>query len=87
VPHMGWNRLVVHRDDPLLDGLGADAQAFFVHSFAAPVTDDTLASATHGERFAAVSRRGRCHGAQFHPERSSAAGARLLENFLRGAAA
>ena len=82
VPHMGWNRLDALRDDPLLAGLEADASAYFVHSYAAPVTADTVAICTHGIDFAAVVRRGHCQGAQFHPERSAAVGARLLENFL-----
>lgn len=82
VPHMGWNTLVACREDPLLVGLEQGQQAYFVHSYAAPVTDDTLATSTHGIGFAAVVRRGNCRGAQFHPERSAAVGARLLENFL-----
>ncbi|TZF90060.1 imidazole glycerol phosphate synthase subunit HisH [Cognatilysobacter lacus] len=82
VPHMGWNTLQAVRPDALLEGVRADAQAYFVHSYAAPVTDDALATCTHGETFAAVVRRGNRMGAQFHPERSAAVGARLLENFL-----
>lgn len=82
VPHMGWNALQQERDDPLLTGMTSGAQAYFVHSYAVPVGDYTLASATHGEAFSAIVRRGRCWGAQFHPERSAAVGARLLENFL-----
>ncbi len=87
VPHMGWNRLRPLRDDPLLAGLEADPSAYFVHGFAAPVTADTVAACTHGIEFAAVVRRGHCRGAQFHPERSGAVGARLLENFLKGSTA
>lgn len=82
VPHMGWNALRQRRDDALLAGMTAGAQAYFVHSYAAPVGEDTLATASHGQEFSAVVRRGRCWGAQFHPERSAAVGARLLENFL-----
>lgn len=82
VPHMGWNRLQPLRTDPLLDGIPADAHAYFVHGYAVPVTDDCVAASGHGARFAAVVRRGRLCGAQFHPERSSAVGARLLRNFL-----
>ncbi|RPE82006.1 imidazole glycerol phosphate synthase subunit HisH [Vulcaniibacterium tengchongense] len=82
VPHMGWNALARRREDPLLAGIGDGAQAYFVHGYAAPVSADTLAASEHGEAFAAVVRRGRCWGAQFHPERSAAVGARLLENFL-----
>lgn len=82
VPHMGWNGLQPLRDDPLLGGVRPDEQAYFVHSYAAPVTEDTLATATHGEEFAAIVRRRHCWGAQFHPERSAAVGAKLLQNFL-----
>jgi len=83
VPHMGWNRLRPTRPSSLLDGIADGAQAYFVHSFAAPVTGDCLARCGHGEDFAAVVQRGNVAGAQFHPERSAATGARLLENFLR----
>ncbi len=83
VPHMGWNRLQPTRASSLLDGIADSAQAYFVHSYAAPVTDDCLARCGHGEDFAAVVQRGNVAGAQFHPERSAATGARLLENFLR----
>jgi len=80
---MGWNRLRPTRADPLLDGIADGAQAYFVHSFAAPVTDDCLARCEHGQPFAAMVRRGNVAGAQFHPERSGAVGARLLQNFLQ----
>lgn len=85
VPHMGWNLLQKHEpaaDARLLAGIGERDQAYFVHSYAAPVTADTLASASYGVRFTAVAGRGRCFGAQFHPERSAATGSRLLANFL-----
>ncbi|MEI7038171.1 imidazole glycerol phosphate synthase subunit HisH [Fulvimonas yonginensis] len=82
VPHMGWNRLCAVRPHPLLHGLADDAQAYFVHSYAVPVGDDTLASAEHGQAFSAVIGRGNFFGMQFHPERSAAVGARLLRNFL-----
>jgi glutamine amidotransferase len=82
VPHMGWNALKPYRDDALLAGILPDAQAYFVHGYAAPVGEATLATATHGEEFSAIVRRGNCWGAQFHPERSGPVGARLLENFL-----
>jgi len=82
VPHMGWNTLSPKRETPLLAGLGADARFYFVHSFAGPVNEFTVASCTHGTAFAAVVQRGNFSGTQFHPERSGAAGARLLRNFL-----
>ena len=83
VPHMGWNRLRPVRADSLLAGVAEGAQAYFVHSFAAPVTADCLATCDHGQPFAAMVRRGNVAGAQFHPERSGAVGARLLQNFLQ----
>ncbi len=82
-PHMGWNALTGVADDPLLDGIGDGDHAYFVHGYAAPVGDDTLAASNHGAPFAAIVRRGLALGAQFHPERSAATGARLLANFLR----
>jgi imidazole glycerol-phosphate synthase subunit HisH len=82
VPHMGWNQLQVLRGDTLLQGIGDDAQAYFVHSYAAPVTKECIAACAHGNRFAAVVRRDNIMGAQFHPERSASAGAMLLRNFL-----
>ena len=66
----------------LVDGIENGEQAYFVHSFAAPITADTLATSVHGGRFTAVAGRGRCFGAQFHPERSADVGSRLLANFL-----
>lgn len=83
VPHMGWNTLEQVAPSSLLAGIGSDACAYFVHGYAAPVTADCIATCSHGERFAAVVARGRVAGAQFHPERSSATGARLLANFLQ----
>ncbi len=82
VPHMGWNRLQRERDSALLQNIAEGAQAYFVHSYAAPVGDLTLASSTHGEGFSAIVRRGNVAGAQFHPERSAAVGAQLLKNFM-----
>ncbi len=82
VPHMGWNRLSLRREDPVLAGFSDGDHAYFVHSYAAPPTEDCVASSDHGRAFAAVVRRGNVVGAQFHPERSSTAGARLLRNFL-----
>jgi imidazole glycerol-phosphate synthase subunit HisH len=82
VPHMGWNELRHLKCDPLLHGVASGDHAYFLHSYAAPLTEHTLASADYGVAVAAVVRRGNFWGTQFHPERSSTTGARVLENFL-----
>lgn len=82
VPNMGWCRLAAVQPHFLLDGIGEGEYFYFLHSYALPVSDATLASATHAGPFAAVVGRDNFVAAQFHPERSSAAGARILENFL-----
>jgi len=82
IPHMGWNRLRVESDDPLLADLDDEAYAYFVHSYAAPVSAATIASTDYGAPFSAIVRQGNVCGMQFHPERSAAVGARLLQNFL-----
>jgi glutamine amidotransferase len=90
IPHMGWNQLELahepleaRRPDPLLEGIGINEYAYFVHSYAAGVSEFTLASTTHGRRLSAVIRRKNFWGTQFHPERSGKTGVRVLENFLR----
>jgi imidazole glycerol-phosphate synthase subunit HisH len=81
IPHMGWNRIHVQSDHPICFGL--DNQfAYYVHSFAAPVSEFTIATTTHGRAFSAIVARNNFVGAQFHPERSQNAGAQLLKNFL-----
>jgi glutamine amidotransferase len=82
---MGWNRLVFERGahHPLLDGIDVGAHVYFVHSYYAPVSEQTLATTHHGVDLTAIAARENFFGCQFHPERSSRAGARLLENFLR----
>ena len=90
VPHMGWNTLDLERGCPLLAGLTGPDYAYFVHSYALPVNEATVASCRYGNRFSACVAWGNFFGAQFHPERSAHVGARLLRNFLaigRGATA
>ena len=83
VPHMGWNELRTLRADPLLEGVGKGEHAYFVHSYAAPVIEDTVASTMYGTSMSAIVRRRNYWGAQFHPERSGATGAQILKNFLK----
>jgi glutamine amidotransferase len=82
VPHIGWNTVEIRRDSPLLAGIGGDEYAYFVHSYALPVTDATVASTQYGSSFSACVEWGNFFGAQFHPERSATVGARVLRNFL-----
>ena len=82
VPHMGWNQLHPLRADPLCAGIADGDYLYFVHSYAAPVSRDTLATCEYGSSFSAVVQRGNFRGVQFHPERSATTGARLLANFL-----
>lgn len=82
VPHVGWNALEQRRPSRILRGVPDAAQAYFTHSFVAPVGDACVAVTTHGTPFASVVESGRVFGAQFHPEKSGTVGLRLLENFL-----
>lgn len=83
VPHMGWNSIWPTRPAPLLEGLPAGAAMYFVHGFAAAHDEACIARCVHGRPFAAAVQRDQVFGVQFHPERSGAAGARVLANFLR----
>lgn len=82
VPHMGWSRLTIDREDPLLEGVRSGEYAYFVHGFVCPDGPATLARADYGGPVPAVVRSDNRWGCQFHPERSAAAGARILTNFL-----
>jgi len=83
VPHMGWNQLEFNRSTALLNDIAAGDYVYFVHSYAAPLGEATLATTTYGDSFTAVVQRDNVYGAQFHPERSARVGAQLLRNFLR----
>ena len=84
VPHMGWNALEVARGHPLLEGEPQGAHMYFTHSFALKPAnpDDVVAFADHGGLFVAAVARDNVAGVQFHPEKSQAAGLKLLANFL-----
>ncbi len=81
-PHMGWNTLTPLKDDPILKGVTEGDFAYFVHSFAAAISDATLVSSEYGSPFSAIVRQNNVWGCQFHPERSSKTGAQILKNFL-----
>ena len=82
VPHIGWEPVRGERDSRLTDGIPSETPFYFVHSFAPrPHAEDLLGSAVYGNRFACAAERDNVFGVQFHPEKSSAAGLRLLSNF------
>lgn len=87
VPHMGWNQLCVTQTDPLLNFVTSGDYAYFVHSYyMEPNPEYTLATVNYGELAAAIVRKDNFVGMQFHPEKSGAAGMKLLENFCTGSA-
>ncbi|MGX8272894.1 imidazole glycerol phosphate synthase subunit HisH [Brevundimonas diminuta] len=81
-PHMGWSRLTIRRDDPLLEGVQSGDWTYFVHGYVCPDGPATLAAADYGIAVPAVVNSANRWGCQFHPERSAAPGARILKNFL-----
>ena len=83
VPHIGWNEVAFTRSSPLLEGLGEHATFYHVHSFVALPDEegDVLGRGDYGGPFTSIVGRGDVYGVQFHPEKSSAAGLRLLANF------
>jgi glutamine amidotransferase len=82
VPHIGWSPVRWERDSRLAEGIDSETPFYFVHSFAPqPSEDELLGSAEYGTRFACAAERDNVFGVQFHPEKSSAAGLRLLSNF------
>lgn len=82
VPHIGWSPVRWERESRLTEGIPTETPFYFVHSFAPrPAEDELLGTAAYGARFACAAERGDLFGVQFHPEKSSAAGLRLLSNF------
>ena len=82
VPHVGWNDLQMRRPSRLLGGLPPGTQAYFTHSYAAPVTDACVATTEHASVFASVVERNNVFGVQFHPEKSSKGGLQILRSFV-----
>jgi glutamine amidotransferase len=82
VPHIGWSPVRWERGSRLAEGIESETPFYFVHSFAPrPEAGDLLGTAVYGARFACAAERDNVFGVQFHPEKSSAAGLRLLANF------
>ena len=85
IPHMGWNQIEPRTPHPLLQGLGAGAHAYFVHSYHFRLANpaDLVAVTDYGGPLTAMIGYGNLAGTQFHPEKSQEAGLRLIGNFLR----
>jgi len=82
IPHIGWSPVHWEKESRLSEGIASDTPFYLVHSFAPrPVAADVLGTAAYGQRFACAAERDNVFGVQFHPEKSSAAGLRLLSNF------
>jgi glutamine amidotransferase len=84
LPHIGWNSVDIARVHPLFDGVADGSYFYFVHSFAPDPADESVvvARTTHGRPFASAVAQGSLFGLQFHPEKSSEAGLRVLSNFV-----
>ncbi len=82
LPHMGWNTLSEISDHPVFDGITTDDYFYFVHGLHAPASEYTIASCDYGQTFSAGLCKDNFVGVQFHPERSSSAGAKIIKNFL-----
>jgi glutamine amidotransferase len=83
VPNMGWCPARHDGTHPILAGIPDGAYFYFVHSYALPVTEYTVATAAHSRDFSAVVAKDNFVAAQFHPERSARYGAMLIHNFIR----
>ena len=83
IPHMGWNRLSILQESPVLKGIADGAFAYFVHSYYADKCDagDIVAVTDYGSLLPAVVQRGSLFGLQFHPEKSDTAGLAMIKNF------
>jgi glutamine amidotransferase len=83
VPHMGWNSLSVVKAHPILKGIPDDPYVYFVHSYRAEISDNTVAASDYGGEFTAIvaSEKLNIIGTQFHPEKSGDIGLRILKNF------
>jgi glutamine amidotransferase len=83
LPHIGWSPVRWEASSPLLDGLPEECAFYHVHSYVAEPATGLLGSAEYGERFCSAVAHGSFFGVQFHPEKSSVHGLRLLANFTR----
>ena len=82
VPHMGWNTVTWSAAHPYVEGLADGTRFYFVHSFAPPIGEGSVASTTYGGSFSAAVARDNTFATQFHPEKSGEAGLYVYERFV-----
>lgn len=82
VPHVGWTKIGIERENPLFEGVKSGDYCYFAHSYAHGADDGTIATSAYGTIFSAAVSRANFYGCQFHPERSGEVGRRILSNFL-----
>lgn len=83
IPHMGWNDISARSGSRLLKGIGDHPSVYFAHSYYCPVTAASAATCEYGLEFTAALEENNVFGVQFHPEKSGAAGLRIVQNFVR----
>jgi imidazole glycerol-phosphate synthase subunit HisH len=82
LPHMGWSRLQLLRQDALVENVCSGEYAYFAHSYACDAGPETLAITAYGRPFSAIVAKDNRYGCQFHPERSGVLGQLILANFM-----
>jgi glutamine amidotransferase len=82
VPHMGWNNVNFNKASPLTEDLDNDDYFYFVHSYYAPITNSSIGVTDYSESFASIIQKDNFYGTQFHPEKSSDQGSKLLRTFI-----
>jgi glutamine amidotransferase len=82
VPHMGWNKVKIISDSKLFSGIADNSYFYFAHSYFVPMNEFTVGTSMHDEVFTSVCEKDNFYGVQFHPEKSSEQGIKLLRNFI-----
>ncbi len=83
VPHVGWNQIEGRGTSRILAGVDSPSFVYYTHSYRAPVIAETVGVTEYGTQFSGVVEKDNLFGIQFHPEKSGAAGLRMLQNFAR----
>ncbi|BAI79555.1 amidotransferase HisH [Deferribacter desulfuricans SSM1] len=81
IPHMGWNTINILKSHPIINGLKNGSYFYFVHSYSAPVIEDTIATCNYGIDFTAITAKDNIVATQFHPEKSAENGLKIVKNF------